>query len=287
MGNFVIPMHQYIINNDAQAQLLASKAGADPVPYGATVDLSPAVPGSLFSMFGELDWIDAPNLVLLAATERIIEEASAAPVLEESSHTISGTIDSSNIVPAGTVFRVITSEPSLEDVAFQNIPLEKRYQVATKCETAIELAAAINAAIIADSNAIVSSSVASAAVTLTETILGAKSEIFLDALDTEAVVVIVKAIVTIGGVGINNYENLKNIQWANCNNFDRDAQYLPEYNAKYTSFYFKVKATVLAEGGHATPSKESDVAVTEYMWYVKEGTAFETAMKELVIDMNV
>jgi len=290
MGNFVIPLHQYIINNDAQAQLLSSVAGSTPADYTA-LDLAP-VADNRFSVFGELDWTDCINLQVIDvnAPERIFIELASDPVLEVSDNTISGDIGTSTPALPGAVFRVVTAMPSLEDTAYQNIPLEKRYQIATKCETLEELAQAMVDAINADPNALVTATSSLAVITLTDKSIGAKSSLYPDSNMVEgtgAPITATRVVTTPGTEGVNHYENLKNIQWANCKDFDRDAQYFPELNAKYTSFYFEIANTVVAEGGHATPSKVSDIAKTDYIFYVKEGLALETAMLALAADMNV
>ena len=289
MGNFVIPRFQYIINSDSQVQLYGDD-GTGPAPYTAASDLLPTNSAHKFSMIGELDWLGTTQLQLLEAAIRVRKETADAGTHQVVEYTVAGTIDATNPALKGTVVRVITDQPSKEYTAYQNIPNEKRYQLPRNCVTLEEVAQAIVDVINADNAALVTAAVGTGGVfTLTDKFVKTRSLLYLglDPDGNETAWTISTNVTTPGENPINTYEVLKDIQWSNSVDFDRNAEYYPEKGAKYTSYTFKIQGTEIASGGHTLPSKVPGTFETEYVFYVKEGLDFNTAMDAFAFDMNV
>ena len=277
MGNFKIPLYQYVINSDEQAVLLADKAGVV-APYGGATDLLPTDASHLFKVEGELGWVAAADLVLLDAAVRIRKETASAGTKQVRTVTITSTTGA-----AGDVFRIVTSMPSLETTAYQNIPIEKRYQLAVDCTTADEIADAIVAAINADTNALVAAAKGAAGeVVLTDKDSMQTSAFYSSVFDFDSV------ITTPAAPPVGTYDELKNKQWAVNVDFDRNEEYYPRRGVNYNSYYFEVQTEqVPATGGDSVPSQVATETKTAYMFYVAENTTLATAFDALVVDMNV
>ena len=277
MGNFKIPLYQYVINSDEQAVLLADKAGVV-APYGELTDLLPTDASHLFKVEGELGWIAAPDLVLLDTAVRVRKETASAGIKQVVTVTITSTT-----AAAGDVFRIVTSMPSLEVTAYQNIPLEKRYQIAVDCASADEIADAIVASISADTNALVAASKGAAGeVVLTDKSAVQTSAFYSSAFDFTS------AVTTAAAPPVGTYDELKNKQWAVNVDFDRNEEYYPRRGVNYNSYYFEVQTEqVPATGGDSVPSQVAVETKTAYIFYVAENTTLATAFDALVTDMNV
>jgi len=282
MGNFVIPRFQYIINNDEQTQLYGDD-GTGPAPYSAAL-VTPSA--GKVAMIGELDWFNSNQFQVIDTAIRIRVGIADAGDFREVAYTVGGDVAN---VKAGHVFRVVTDKPSKNDTAYQNIPVEKRYQLPRDCATEDEVATAMADAINADTHSLVSVSVATNVLTVADLDHGAKSNVYigLDPAGDLPVWELSPAVITEGKLPQNTYGALINLQWANGVDFDRNAEYYPERGATYKSYYFKLRAEEVASGGHSLPSAVPGISEVEYIFYAKEGTAFETAMNLLAIDMNV
>ena len=84
----------------------------------------------------------------------------------------------------------------------------------------------------------------------------------------------------------NDYENLKSVQWVTDLDFDRNAEYYPEKGTKYNSYYYEIKWEQ-DTGGHTVPGQVATEGKSVFMFYVKQGLAFDTAMDAMATDMNV
>jgi len=283
MGNFSIPRFNYIVNSDDQVQLYGDD-GTGPVAYSAGL-VTPSA--GKVSMRGELDWFETVQFQLFSATSRIKIEAPNNGTYRAVTYVPSG--DLAN-VKTGHVFRVVTDQPSKENTAYQNIPVEKRYQIPRDCTTEDEVAEAIADAINADDAALVTAQYTSGAgVKLIDNHMRGKSNMYVG-LDPEGNTPVWGLVATVNDEGtdpINTYDALKDEFWAKNVDFDRNAEYFPERGAKYKGYSFKLKSTSVSPGGHTVPSQVPVESETEYTFYVKEGLDFETAMSLLAVDMNV
>jgi hypothetical protein len=300
MGNFKIPLFQYIINNDSQATLKADKAGTIS-NYAAGTDLSPADATHLFAVEGELGWVGGDKLTLLAASTRIRKQVWAAAVKGIKAYTVSSTA-----AAAGDVFRIVYDSFDKSPTAYQNIPLEKRYQISAAKASTATIVANMAAVINADANApVIAYAGHNNAATPTQddsaklvlvakdervtfdlysskiafTAVAAGTTVYHTAEDTSAVTVA-------SSNSVNDYENLKNKQWVTDLDFDRNAEYFPEKGAKYNSYFFEVNWTQ-DTGGDSVPGQVAVSGKSQFMFYVKQGLALDTAMDAMTTDMNV
>jgi hypothetical protein len=85
---------------------------------------------------------------------------------------------------------------------------------------------------------------------------------------------------------VNDYENLKNIQWAGNIDFDRNAEYFPQKGQKYNSYFFKVDWTQNT-GGLSVAGQKSVTGESTFIVYCKQGLALDTALDAFATDMNV
>lgn len=300
MGNFKLPLFHYVINEDFQAVLKADKAGTIS-NYAANTDLSPANAAHLFKLEGEFDWVRATQLVELTSQVRVLKQAWADAVLQTSAYTVSTVT-----VAAGDVFRIVWDSFDLTPTAFQNIPLEKRYQVSkaitnSAANIVVEMAKVINA----DPNApvvayagfdnaspdqddsaklvLVAKSkrtkfqLYSSVIAFTEVAAG--TTVYHTAEDTSATTAVAVDFV-------NDYEILKSQQWVTDLDFDRNAEYFPQKGAKYNSYYFEVDWTQNT-GGHSVPGQTAVTGRSMFKIYVKQGLALDTALDAMTTDMNV
>ena len=123
MGTFKMPIFQYVINEDLQAVLKADKVGVITAYAGGT-NLVPSTATHLFKLDGELDWIHVNKLIELSSAVRVRKQVWATAVKQ-----ISTLVVSSVVATKGDVFRVVTDSFDKTPTAYQNIPLEKRYQI--------------------------------------------------------------------------------------------------------------------------------------------------------------
>lgn len=298
MGNFKIPMFQYILNEDFQAVLKADAAGTI-TDYAAGTDLSPANAAHLFKLEGEFDWFKATQLSLLAAATRVRKQVWATAVKAIKSYTVPAA------ATQGDVFRIVYDSFDKTPTAFQNIPLEKRYQISATQATAATVVANIVAVINADPNAPVVAYAGFNNVTpvqddsakivliakdyrvdfnlyssaLSFTADAAGTTVYHTAEDTSAVTVAASD-------WVNDYENLKTVQWANGVDFDRNAEYFPQKGAKYNSYYFEIDWSQ-DTGGHTVPGQAAVNGKSKFIVYAKQGLAVDTALDAFATDMNV
>ena len=289
MGNFNLPRFQYIINNDEQAQLFGDDGGGAQA-YAATL-LSPTNAAHKFSVIGELDWNFTTSLALQETAVRIRVESSSNGTARSVDYQVTGTIDATHPVAAGHVVRVVTDMPSKEVTAYQNIPIEKRYQIPSECTSAEEVAQGIVDAISADSNALVTATIGAGggAFTIDDNDVLTKSNLYVGlAPDGEVAAWGVTATVQDEGAGpINTYETLKNLQWSNSVDFDRNVEYYPERGVGYNSYTFFIETQEVASGGQSLPSQIPGTFKAEYVFYVKGGLDLDTAFAAFATDMNV
>ena len=120
---FKFPVFQYIINEDFQALLKADKVGVIS-DYAAGTNLDPTLATHLFRMEGETDWVAANMLQLLDTAVRVRKEVWATAVKQISTLTVTAVT-----ATEGDVFRIVVDGLDKTPTAYQNIPLEKRYQI--------------------------------------------------------------------------------------------------------------------------------------------------------------
>lgn len=299
--NIKIPVKHLIANADSQARLLED----DGTPYTAA-DATPSAGG--FILEGFLPLILGSELELLAATTRIRSEAASAGAA--GAIRIELAVDSGAI--KGDIFHVRVKNPELVPTEFQQyIPLEKRYQlsggVAAATDSDHSVASQVVATINADKHAHVTAAVVAGVgnegvIEITAKEVGQSVEFYVSqeneagglTLATAPVVLtydtgVKWTVQTVASNSVNDYEYLKNIDWARDLDFDRNVEFQPEYGASYTAYYFEANWSPKDIGGHTVPSiaPEQQAGRTAFKVWVKDGLALKTAMDLLVTDMNV
>lgn len=299
MGNFKLPVRQFVVNSDIQAVLKADIAGTIS-NYGAGTNLDPTLATHLFKLEGEIDWIKGTQLQLLAAATRCRKQVWATAVKGVKAFTMPAA------VTQGDVFRITWDGLDKTPTEFQNIPLEKRYQFSkTISASATDVVANMVAVINADPNSPVIAyagfnNVTPAQDDSTKVVLVAKDyrydfEVYCNAVTFTAVAVgttvyhtaeDTSAVTAVATDWVNDYENLKNYQWVADLDFDRNAEYFPEKGAKYNSYFFKVDWTQ-DTGGHTVVGQKAVTGETTFIVYVKQGIALDTALDAFATDVNV
>jgi len=294
MGNFQIPVKQVIINDTAQLELYGD-VGAGPVliPEIAGTPahfLDPSDPSHKLSLRGKVDWFLAEALVLLEAAERIKKSGADLGQRQRVDYTVQLPVGVT--APKGTVVRVVTWSYDLENTAYQNKPLEKRYTLSKDCDTADEIADDIVAIINADTvrPVHVTASGTPGVFSVFDLSTTHSSEVFVGipyAADTP-LFTFADSIIVERKNGYNTYEQLKNLQWSKGVEVDRTAEYYPIHGAMYNSYYFNVESDTLAIGGFDVPSEVPETTVTEFVFYVNQSlTGLVKQFDQLVFDMNV
>jgi len=282
MGNFVIPTFQYIINNEEQAVLFGSNDGDDAVPYVPGL-LSPLDIDDKFNIEGELGWIDTTALQLISPGVRVVKQIPEPTAYSIIEYGITKVTD----LPLDFVFKTSSREFASSQIVYESEPLVKNYQIAIPGATAADIALQIVDTINADKNALVVAEIGAAPenVLLRSVSIGVVSKLVAD--EDYLTLAIISNL--IGSIGKGNYKNLKNVQWANCTDFDRDAEYLPKQGASYTAYFFHLLSENAAHGGHVTPTNVGEKLITEYVFYINNVDAanFNGAFSSLATDMNI
>jgi len=293
MGNFAIPMYQYIVNSDVQLSMMGDD-GTGPVDYPPIASphvpfLVPTNPAHKFSMVGELDWNKVTELVTGPSGDKVVVNGSSLGQRQRLDCTIQ--LPAGATAPKGSVIRVITHMPALEDTAYQNQPLEKRYTLSKDCTTEVEIANDIVAIINADKSSLVEAFTTGTPGTIYiyDKLSIYKSSIYASK-DTEGKLTfnVVAAIGVEGKRGYNHYGILKNLQWSNGVDFDRNGEYYPIKGDTYKSYNFKVIREEIPVGGFSLPSEIADEAETEYVFYINDKlTDVIAQFEQFAADMNV
>lgn len=302
MGNFKLPVRQFIINDDIQGVLRADKAGTFS-DYGGATDLDPATATHLFKITGQTDWTKVTDLQELASAVRVRKQVWASAVKPIKAYTVT-----SSAVSAGDVFRIVWDSLDKTPVEYQNIPLEKRYQFSADQATVANVIANMVAVINADENSPVVAyagfnNATPAQDDSDKIVLIAKNfredfEIYPSTNGTLALTEVAAGTTVYHTVEdtnddtvaasdyVNDYENLKNKQWVADLDFDRNAEYFPQKGAKYNSYFYKVDFTQ-DTGGHTVPGQKAVTGEVTFIFYVKQGIALDTALDAFATDMNV
>jgi hypothetical protein len=268
---FELPIKEIIVNSDSQVRLLED----DGTAY-ADNDVVAGTSGG-FILEGFHGLIMATELALLGTTLRIIKETQTAAAAEVTSYVLTGAS-----AAADTVFRLTVDSLDLTPTVFQNKGYEKRYQIPV--QTTIDgVGAAIAAAINADVNAPVVAGYTSGTDTLLITAKEAGQTINLY---SEDYVLPAKGTTTAASVGVNNYSNLKNIDWSKNFELDRTSAYYPLAGAEYTSYYFKTSKESPDGGDIGFPTSSKRTTTQDFRLFVREGLTLETALNLLVGDAN-
>lgn len=268
---FELPIKEIIVNSDSQVRLLED----DGTAY-ADNDLVAGTSGG-FILEGFHGLIMATELVLLASALRIVKETQTAAAAEITTYVLTGTT-----APADCVFRLVVDSLDYTPTVFQNRGYEKRYQIPVQT-TVDGVGAAIAAAINADKNAPVTAAYTAGSDTLTITAREAGQTIDLY---SEDYVLPTKGTTTTASLGVNNYDNLKNINWSKNFELDRTSQYFPVLGAEYTSYYFKTSKSSADGGDIGFPTSALRTTTQDFRIWVKEGLTLETALNLLTADAN-
>ena len=278
-----LPEKQIIVNNVNQLSALKFDSS------GTYVDIvTPNGTTDGFHLLGFLGPIAFGKLKAYSGNTRIKSQVAVAAVKQIATFTPAAVVGAA----AGEVFRLVWDSLDKTPTEFQNVPLEKRYQVSINLAnnaTAIQVGTAIHNAINADKNAPVTSSVngGTGVVTLT-----AKDENISFVLYTKpaaqgGLITGTFAVTTPATKGINTYDQLKSINWAKNLDFDQNVEYFPEYGATYKSYKFIFKNTGFVASpdiaGAVAPADGSEVEVC--IW-VKTGLALITTLDLIVTDAN-
>ena len=288
MGNFNIPIKQLIVNSGIQVKLKGDN-GTGPADYSPTLDLDPANGSHKVQIEGWLDWFPTTSLVELDTAERIKRNGNSVGSKQQLDCTVQ--LPSGAVARRGSVFRIVTRMPSLEHTAYQNQPLEKRYTLSKDCHTDVELAEEIVAVVSADKNALVTAAVSATPgiMHIYDKLSPYHSNIYVSkTTDGELPFGLDVTIAVQGKRGYNTYEHLKNLQWSDSMDIDRNSEYYPLKGAKYISYYFRVRREELPVGGFTLPSEVPAESETEFIIYINENlTDLLAQFDAWGTDMNV
>ena len=292
MGNFQIPLYQYIINADRQLDFyINTGSGLEEMPEYDSVtpvhSLDPTDSTHSFALIGELDWTNASDVVLLESGVRVRKVAPSVGTLQSVDFTV--VVPSGQTIPKGTVIRVVTSMPSVETSEFQNIPLEKRYTLSRDCTTAEQVADDIVALINDDPSALVAASGGIGEFTVTDKSVLQESWVYVGRTpEGDIPFGLTGSIVTPRYEGVNNYEMMKNLQWPVNLEIDRNVEYFPIAGDLYNSYYFRIIREEQPVGGFSLPSQVPQEAETEHVFYVNTKlTSLIAQFEQFNYDMNI
>ena len=310
---FNIPQKEIIVNDDTQARLLASTDGTTWVAEVAGTNLLPGTAAHRFSIEGFLTNVPTTSLNLLASAVRIRRSVGAAAVGETAAFTVAV---ASGSLTTGDEIILRTDALDLTPTEFQNKASEKRYQSSKTTSTLATVIQHIADTINADKYARVTALVGrnnttplqndSAQIVFVSKLAGttgdyvlykpqgaATNSITFTKVATGTTVYYstvdgTNVVTALATVGVNSYAWLKSVNWAKNFNIDQNINWMPLPNQLYNSYYFEINGPVVpASGNRQVPNEPHTAARTAYMLYVKQGLTLDTAMNELLIDMNV
>jgi hypothetical protein len=283
---FRIPEKQMIVNAASQLRVLKYDT------TGTYVDIAtPAAATDGFFLEGFAQPILFKNLKAYdGANLRIKAQAAVAAAKQVATFTCNAVVGNA----AGETFRILWDSIDKTPTEFQNVPLEKRYQVSTKAAnvpnnaTAIQIATAIVASINADKNApVTAANGGTAVVTLTAKDAGIIFTLYPKDPAQAGLITGTFAVTTPASNGVNNYDNIKSINWANNVDFDRNAEYFPAFGATYKSYKFVLNSTPLqGAGGIDLTSVIPNNSLTEFQLWIQTGLTLITTMDLVVADAN-
>lgn len=305
-----IPEKQIIVNLDEQVRLLED----DGTAY-ADNDIVQATPagGFILENFLPLIWCDPSlgdnALVELATNVRIRAQAAVAAVAEKFAYTVTAGSGASK----GDVFRLVYNSVDKTPTLFQNVDIEKRYQLSVDCANAgaviAELVAQINgdpaSPVIAYAgfNNVTPVQDDSAKIAFLAKETGINFQLFVGELVSASKVTSLarvangttvyhtaedtNIVTAAGALGINTYDHLKNVDWAKNLDFDRNVEKFPAYGASYKSYYFEFTSKTKDIGGVVVPSLDKQTSRQAVrLWVNTAATTLITAMDLLVGDVN-
>jgi hypothetical protein len=310
---FALPQKEIIVNDDTQVRALASTDGTTWVAEVAGTNLLPGTAAHRFSLEGFLTNVPTTALNLLASAVRIRRSVGAAAVGETAGFTVAVVTTGINIYDE-IILR--TDALDLTPTEYQNKASEKRYQSSKTTGTLATIIQHIADTINADKSARVTALVGrnnttplqndSAKIVLvakqagntvdylihkaqagqTNSISFTKNAvgttIYYGTVDT------VNTVTASATVGLNSYNSLKNVNWSKNFNIDQNINWMPLPGQLYNSYYFEVNGPLADNpGNRQVPNEPHTAARTAYMLYVKQGLTLDTALNELLIDMNV
>lgn len=264
-----IPVKDIIVNEDSQVVLLNASGTA----YSNS-DASPSTGGIILEGFLSPGTVLGSEFDILYASMRILKQTTVAAVAQVATLVLSSTL-----VLADATFRLVYQSLDLTPTEFQNVPVEKRYQIPVQSTTA-GIGAAIIAAINADKYAPVTVT-GSTTLTFTAKKTGVNFWFYSDTIAGTW------AVGTAASSGNGIYDTLKNINWSQNFDIDRNLEWLPRKGASYTQYYFRITKNNAAGGSNAFPSLAKQAIKTDYRLYVRNGLTLETAMNLLTTNMNV
>jgi len=277
---FKIPEKQIIVNSDDQVRLLDD----DGTAY-VNGDVSAAGSGFIIEGFlGPVLVSQIPNQTVYQNgalnTVKINKEAAVQPTTHQITYQVTST--SAN---AGDVFRLVFKSIDFAEVEYQNWPVTKMYQVSGTLSSAILIATAMEAAINADKDSMVTVSRNSATLTLTAKDPSKTFKLFVDPI--LSLIRGTTTVVTEATLGVHTYDYLKNIEWSKNLDFDRNQQWQPLKGVSYTMYNFKVNSTNFLPEGNNTPNAAGGTSTTEFkLWVSAAASTFKAAMDLLVGDIN-
>lgn len=276
---FRIPEKQIIINQVSQMRVL-NLAGS-----GTYTDITTPATTDGFYLEGFLQPVLFSKLKLYATNLRIKAEVAVAPVAQTATFVCNAVTGAA----AGEPFRIVYDSLDKTPTEYQNVPIEKHYQVSVNLAvnaTAIATATAIVAAINADKNSpVTASNGGTATVTLVAKNTNMSFVLYTKPVSQGGLITGTFTVTVAPTKGINNYDNLKNINWAKNLDFDRNVEFFPEYGATYKSYKFIIQST----GFMASPDVAGGVpptSETEIQLWIKTGLALITTMDLVVADAN-
>jgi hypothetical protein len=283
---FRIPEKQIIVNNTAQIRIL-NAAGS-----GVYTDIATPATTDGFQLEGFLQTVLFGNLKPYTGNIRIKAEVAVAPVVQIATFTANAVTGNAQGEPFIIRYDSLDKTPT----EFQNVPLEKHYQLSVNpanipaaSATAIQVATSIVAAINADKNApVTAANGGTAVVTLTAKRTGFSFVLYPKPGNQGGLVTGTFAVTQVPTKGINQYDNLKNINWAKNLDFDRNVEYFPQYGATYKSYKFIIRSTPPAVAGSVNQANAvAPQSETEIQLWIQTGSSLITTMDLVVADANV
>lgn len=264
---FEIPIKELIVNSDDQVQLLFE----DGTPY-TDGDITALTEGFILQNF-------LTNTILVsdlvgAKADKISYVARAAAVKGASTFLVTSTSAS-----VGASFTIELESVDGTPVHLQQNRYFKRYQIADNAglDSAAKIAVAMETAINADEDALVTVSVSTATLTITAKDAGLTPVVY------SSVILGTRTVTVPASVGNGNYENLINIQW-NYTGVDylENQEILPVKGATYGQWDFTVTAASLISGyGGQVPGEPNASGNYNFRLYVNTGTTLHTALTDM------
>lgn len=272
---FNIPTKQIIVNSDEQVQLLTwdgdEATASTPYVDGDVTSLT-----DKFVLKGFFTSPLSADVLVGANAAKITKQAPINAAAQVMTVTVTA-----SAATEGDTFRFHFESLDRTPVVYQNDFVSKIYQIPAigGLDSTTDIAEAIEKAIKADKNAMVTVSRAGAVLTITANDSAVKVGFFSDIATTVAVT-------TEPALSLNQYADLKNINWSKNIEEDRNSEYFPKRAVAYNSYSFVVTSEAfIASSGGAIPDQVNASSESTFTIWVVPGTTLDTALTDLAADI--